>query len=330
MITRRSRTALDAATQRFRAAGLSVEAATCLHILSLTLGDLGEYEAALKASTEALALTGRGVTGGRGVGLRQLAIVHLERLQEAEALPFAEAALALLRAVGDRTEECHALNVLGVIHAWLNHPVESEAFFRASPRWLRRPIREQASSSSIENLNFFHYGWRGEYTATIAFIDAQLSQPFIAANEYIVGNLRVREADFLARLGQFSRALPIFHAELSAAERRLAEGTVSTVEHVNLLSLIGLVEAEMGDRATARGHLEATLAGVKPAETPPDAAGLLVNRAYCALLAGDETEFRLGLDLAEARHRTDASRRDLADQPGHRPSRRGRAAPGAR
>ena len=41
------------------------------------------------------------------------------------------------------------------------------------------------------------------------------------------------------------------------------------------------------------------LAGVKPAETPPDVAGLLVNRAYCALLAGDETEFRLGLDLAE-------------------------------
>ena len=86
---------------------------------------------------------------------------------------------------------------------------------------------------------------------------------------------------------------------MSAAERRLAEGTISTVEHVNLLSLIGLVEAEMGDRAAARGHLEAALAGVKPAETPPDVAGLLVNRAYCALLAGDETEFRLGLDLAE-------------------------------
>ena len=82
-------------------------------------------------------------------------------------------------------------------------------------------------------------------------------------------------------------------------ERRLAQGTVSTVEHVRLLSLIGQVEAELGDHAAARGHLEAALAGIKPAETPPDVAGLLVNRAYCALLAADAAELRLGLDLVE-------------------------------
>ncbi len=67
----------------------------------------------------------------------------------------------------------------------------------------------------------------------------------------------------------------------------------------NFLSLIGWVEAEMGDHDAARGHLEAALAGVRPAETPPDLADLLVNRAYCALLAGDAAELRLGLDLAE-------------------------------
>ena len=48
-----------------------------------------------------------------------------------------------------------------------------------------------------------------------------------------------------------------------------------------------------------RCHLEAALADVRPAETPPDLAELLVNRAYCALLAGDEEELRLGLDLVE-------------------------------
>jgi tetratricopeptide (TPR) repeat protein len=295
-----SRTALDAATQRFSAAGLIVEAAACLHILSLTLGDLGEYEAALKASEGALALSRQaGDRRQEGISLRRVAIVHLERLQEAEALPFAEAALALLRAVGDRTEECHALNVLGVIHAWLNHPVESETFFRASLALAEDTDSGTSILFAIENLNFFHYGWRGEYMAAIAFIEAQLSQPFITGNEYIVGNLRVREADFLARLGQFSRALPMFRAELSAAEHRLAEGTLSTVEHVNLLALVGLVEAEIGDHAAARGHLEAALAGIKPAETPPDVAGLLINRAYCALLAADAAELRLGLDLVE-------------------------------
>ena len=55
----------------------------------------------------------------------------------------------------------------------------------------------------------------------------------------------------------------------------------------------------MGDHAAARGHIEAALAGVRPAETPPDIAGLLVNRADLALPAGGETELRLGLDLAQ-------------------------------
>ena len=51
----------------------------------------------MKASEEALALSRQaGDRRQEGVGLRRLAIVHLERLQEAEALPFAKAALALL------------------------------------------------------------------------------------------------------------------------------------------------------------------------------------------------------------------------------------------
>ena len=128
-----SRAALEAAAQRFRGAGPIVEAAACLHILSLTLGDLGEYDAALQAGKEALALSR--IAGDRrqeGISLRRVAIIHLEQPQAAEALSFAEAALSLLRAVGDRTEECHALNALGVINAWLDHPAEAEAFFRGS------------------------------------------------------------------------------------------------------------------------------------------------------------------------------------------------------
>ena len=247
-----SRAALEAATLHFRDAGLPVEAAACLHVLSLTLGDLGEYEAALKASEEALALSRLG--GDRrqeGISLRRVAIVYQEQLQEAKALPFAEAALALLRAVGDRTEECHALNVLGVIHAWLNHPVEAETFFRASLDLAEQTDSGTSTLFAIENLNFFHYSWRGEYTAAIAFNDAQLGKPFIMANEYIASNLCVRKADFLGRLGQFQRALAIFRAELASAERRLAQGTISAVEHGHLLSLIGWVEAETGDRDAA-------------------------------------------------------------------------------
>jgi tetratricopeptide (TPR) repeat protein len=295
-----SRTALETATQRFRAAGLAAEAAACLHILSLTLGDLGEYDAALKASEEALALSRQaGDRRQEGISLRRVAIVYEERLQDAEALPYAEAALALLRAVGDRTEECHTLNVLGVIHAWLNHPDESETFFRAALDLAEETESGTSAHMVLENLIFFHYSWRGEYTAAIAFIDAQLARPRIAANEHNAGKLRIRRADLLARLGQFTRALAVLREELAAAERQQAQGTVTTVEHVSLLSLIGRVEAEMGDHAAARGHLEAALAEVRPAEAPPDLAGLLVNRAYCALLAGDEKELRLGLGLAE-------------------------------
>ena len=295
-----SRAALEAATQRFRAAGLTVEAAACLHILSLTLGDLGEYEAALRASDEAVTLSR--LAGDRrqeAISLRRLAIVYMERLQEAEALPFAEGALALVRAVGDRTEECHALNVLGVIHAWLNHPLESEKFFRASLALAEETDSGTSILFAIENLIFFHYSWRGEYAAAIAFSEMQLAKPFILANEYIASPLRIRRAEFWGQLGQFARALASLRDELALAEGRLAQGAISTVEHVNLLALIGRIEAEIGDHDAARRHLEAALAGIKPAETPPDAAGLLVSRAYCALLAGDEKELRLGLILVE-------------------------------
>ena len=111
--------------------------------------------------------------------------------------------------------------------------------------------------------------------------------------------MRVRKADFLGRLGQYPRALTILRDEIASAERRLAQGTIAVVEYGNFFSHIGWVEAEMGDHDAARDHLEVALAGVRPAETPPDLAGLLVNGAYCALLAGNEAELRLGLDLAE-------------------------------
>jgi tetratricopeptide (TPR) repeat protein len=175
-------------------------------------------------------------------------------------------------------------------------------------------LSEAASSTTgaifaIENLLALHYGWRGEYAAGTYFLEAQLLMPYLAASEYISSGLRVLRADCLSRLGQFPRALAIMREEVLLADRRLAQGTISAVGHAHILSYTGQLEAELGDHDAARTHLEVALARHEQAETPPDAAELMVNRAYGALLrprtgtgvrlAADEAELRRGLDLTK-------------------------------
>jgi hypothetical protein len=291
---------LETAAERFRAAGLPAEAAAALHILTLTLGDVAEYEAALQASSEAVALSRQaGDRRQEGISLRRMAIVYLEQLKFAEALPFAEAALALHRGVGDRTEEMHALNALGIIHAWLQHPAESEALLRGSLELAEATVSTIGALNAIANLCFIHYGWRGEYAAGLVFLAQQRSKPYLAGSEHAQVVLGVRQADYLSRLGQFVRAEELLREVMASTEQLVARGAISAAMHTKCLSFIGRIEAELGDLGRAREYLDAAVAKIAHVESPPEAADLLVNRAQLALLVGGASEYRLGLEMVE-------------------------------
>ncbi len=139
----RSRPALELAATRLREVGLIGEAAACLMTLSLTLGDLGEFEPALRRGSEAVKLSRQaGNKRLEGVGLRRLAIVLMEQRRFAEALPYAEGGARAAREVGEPVEECHAHNVLGIIKAYLGRGAEAEAHWRAG-----LPLAEAAESA---------------------------------------------------------------------------------------------------------------------------------------------------------------------------------------
>ncbi len=296
----RGRAYLEAAAERFRTAGLPGEAAAALHMLSLTLGDLAEYEAALQASAEAVALSRQAEDRRQeGISLRRMAIVYLDQLRFAEALPFADAGLALHRAVGDRTEETHALKALGIIHAWQGHPIESEAHLRASLELAEAISSRVGALNAIENLNFVCYGWRGEYAAAIAFLEEQCNKPYLATSEYARVILCSRQADYLLRLGQLHRAEALMREVMILVERLAAQGTISAAIRARCLSFAGRVEGELGEFDRAQAHLDAAMARIDEVGSPPDAAGLRMDRARLALLVGGDAEARLGLEMVE-------------------------------
>jgi tetratricopeptide (TPR) repeat protein len=307
-----SRNALEAAAASFRQAELPGEAAICLHLLSLTMGDQGNHAAALEAAEDALALS-RAANDRRheATSLRRLAIVYLNRLEHARALPFAEEALAIHRQLGDRSEECRALNVLGVITGWLGRPEEAEAYLFQSLELAEATGSSMSMRSAVINLLWSHFRWQGEYEAALTLLDEQLVKARLANDEILAGHLLSQRPLFLGMLGQYATALESVEVLLPRLER-----LVSPAIYARFLSFMGQMQAELGDLGQARQEMEAALGQAMETGTTTDTAFPLINLARLALLEGGQANLRLGLDQAQRASellRGTASTDDLAD-----------------
>ncbi len=300
MDLQRSRTVLEASAQRFREGGQMNEAAATLHTLSLTLSDLSEYGAALAAVQEAVALSRQaGDKRQEATSLRRVAIVYLEQSQFEAALPYAEAALALHRAVGDRVEESHALNVIGLAHAWLGDVVKAEAYLRDALSVAETATSALAAMMAAENLAFFHYSWRGDYAGALDFLEEMLAKPCLATNEYALNKLRLRRADFLARLGQYEQAMGIVQTVRAQMDAAIAQGVMDSATELEVLTFLGWLKAVLGDRQASLAYLEQASAGVDRAGAEFVAANVLGLFAHALLLLGEPDDIRRALPLAE-------------------------------
>lgn len=290
----KSRQTLEQATKRFQEAGLPGEAAACLHMLSLTLGTLGEHEAALQAVEKAVALSREaGDRRQEATGLRRIAIAYLKQYQYEQALPYAKSALALHRELGDRSEEVHGLNVLGLILAWLGQTEESELQIRRSLELAEAIDSKTGISNAIDNLIWTHFVWQGDLESALAFLDEQTAKAALTADEYWQVLLNLRKAQFLSRLGQYETALETLQENLPHVERLMGE-----TKQRQVYSLIGCMEAELGRFEQAYRHTEATLEGLDELERSTATSDLLTQRAYVALLEGGKDNLELGLKYA--------------------------------
>jgi tetratricopeptide (TPR) repeat protein len=289
-----SRRALETAVELFREVGLPGEAAICLHTLSITLVQLGEFEDALRTAEEAVALSrSAGDRRQEAIGLRRVAIAHLCLWRMAEALPCAEAALARHRELGDRAEESNALHVLAGIFAWTAQPEQADRCLREAYELAEAigggPAVALVATSRVTDT----FRPRGEFAAGLEFLDGILAKPHLAANKMIDGFARWLKAMLLIDLGQFAASLETIEAVLPSAERQWGPGF-----QIFVLSCAGRAHAGLGHWRQARDVLATALELAERTGARFSAGLPLAFLAQAALLEGSPAGLPAGLGHA--------------------------------
>lgn len=288
----RSRQALETSIERFYEAGRPDEAAINLHVLSLTLGDLGEFEQALRAAQEALILSRE--TGNRlneATSLRRVAIVHIHLQQYREALQFAEEALELHRQLGDRSEESHALNVIGTIMAWIGTDQQAKFNLEKSIEIAEEIGANQSLLFASENL-YFNYYWRtGRLQSGIEFLNEVLEKPMVRENQFLTNSILALKADIYGYLGKYEESLVI-----AEPLKDISSNTLSASVNAKHLASRGLVLAEMGKFDLAADALLQADELVDRDGTEFEQTMIAIQRGRVALIEKDPIKLRSQLE----------------------------------
>jgi tetratricopeptide (TPR) repeat protein len=290
----RSRQILELAVEKFRAAGQLGEAATALHTLSLSLGDLSEYDAALVAAQEAVQLSREvGDRRQEATGLRRVAIAYNLQDRNAEALPIAEQALAMHQQVGDTVAETAGLNVLGLIQGWLGDFDSSEPLLRRSLELARLTGDTNNIPNAIVNLLDMHYRRRGEYEAGLRLVEGSLEDAMVVENEWLVGFLHFVKGGELEILGCPEHALSAYQTAQSIFDR-LAPGSKWPT---GIAACQSRCHADLGHLDMAREGIDKARAIAESVGDPIAIAFAQFVSAYVILLDGDPNSATTGLDL---------------------------------
>ena len=285
---------LQSAAARFQEADLPGEAAACLNMLSMTLGNLGQPQSALQTAQDAHQLSR--LAGDRlreASSLRRVAIAYMRLRDYPKALPVSQEALALHKKLGDRSEECNALNVNGIILGWLGRYEESEDNMRQSLELAHQIGSGAGIANAVENLLWMHYERRGDLEASLAFVQAELQQAQPENDIFLTAMLQARQAEILAAFGQYKQARQVFQSVLEMSETWL-----STAVQATALSFLGQICTEMKDYKNARQYLLA--AQERSTQGCPAAdRGLVLSRlAYFKMLKGGKRNLLTGLGYA--------------------------------
>jgi len=290
----RSRRLLELAVEKFRAAGQLGEAATTLHTLSLSLGDLTEYDAALRAAQEAVELSREvGDRRQEATSLRRVAIAYNLQDRNAEALPLAEQALAMHQEVGDAVAEAAGLNVLGLIQGWLGDFDSSEPLLRRSLELARITGDTKNIPNAIVNLLEMHYRRRGEYEAGLRLVEGSMEEALAAENEWLVGFLQFVKGGELEILGCPEHALSAYQTAQSIFDRLAPSSKWPT----GIAACQSRCHADLGHLDIAREGIDKARAIAESVGDPIAIAFAQIVSAYVILLDGDPNSATTGLDL---------------------------------
>jgi tetratricopeptide (TPR) repeat protein len=290
----RSRSMLEAALPRLQEAGLPDEVAACLSHLALALNVLDEPTAALEAAEQAVALSR--LAGNRrweAISLRRVGIFHRLQGRLGDAQRVLEAALALHHQIGDRHEECSALNELCATLGTLGKSEEAAGAFHRMFEIAEEIGTATAIDWGVNYMMRYVFSPQGECEAGLGFLESLLAWAGQAKEEALAAQFQLEKADLLFTLGQLKPALEVAQSLLPDADRLLDYGTQR-----QLLETIGYCQAGLGRFRQAR---ESFRAGLERAEEAADAARALLGLAYVAYREGDGA--RLWAAMEEVRRR---------------------------
>ncbi|UCF61832.1 MAG: protein kinase [Anaerolineaceae bacterium] len=286
---------LEMALERFREAGMLGDAAICLHMLSLTLGTLNEFAAALETALEAVATSREaGDRRQEATSLRRLSIAHINQNQYADALPYAEQALVLHRELGDQHEECSALNVLGIIQAWLGQFQESYRSLQQSLSIADATSNSVGIGFAVSNLLLHHYVREGRFEDMFAFLEPLIEKAMSGEDEWLIGFL-VRFKGFgYFEIGEYESAIDAFRTSSENMER---VGSLNG----KLLSLCWMsrVQAALGEYESASEIISQVEEDAKDAGDEENLGNAYIFQAYLILQKGDQENLQGGLNLGE-------------------------------
>jgi tetratricopeptide (TPR) repeat protein len=272
--------ALESAVTRFHQAGLPAQASECLHMLSLVTGmqGLGELQVSQKFAENAIQLARlAGDPRQEAISLRRLAIVHMDEDQCEQALVKAQQALALHRELGDRYEECMALNSVGVILARLGRHDEVRPYFQQSHEMATAMNSKMGTWIAFSNLQWFYYRRIGDFETSLAEINKQIELPETQSDSFLLMNMLQLKAQVLSQLGQHSAAL-----ETLEQVRKITDKYASPVIRASLQLDIARALAELRRFDEAHTAVEEARQMAGNFERASDMAELLTTAADIA------------------------------------------------
>ena len=211
--------------------------------------------------------------------------------QQNEALLFAQQALALHREVGDRSSECAALNVLGIIRAHLDEYEGAEGCLRQSLNIAESIGYSQGISIAASNLVGMHYERRGDFEGCLQFVDTWLDKAKDAGDDWLVASLRHYRGRAYLHLGQYDRACRSLATSSQVMEKL---GDISLGLPARVWS--GLGQAYLGDFEGAVWTLLNVADRAREARLDFELAKTLVTIGFVTLLAGQAEKLRGGLE----------------------------------
>jgi len=295
-----SLSALETAVARFRKAGMLVQAAGCLHMLSLVTGlqGLGEQEISKKYAEDAIQLSQMaGDPRQEAISLRRLAIVHMDKEDYAKGLEFAQRALNLHRELGDRYEECNAMNAVGVIVASMGRFDEARQLLTQSYQMALEIGSNMGIWMTFANLMYLIYIRDGQYEAAIQFTEQQLAHPLVVKDPFLRTNMLQVKVELLSQIGQFPAALEQARELLDMANRHSGP-----LVRAGVHMLIARIYGDMHRFEDAEAALEEARTLSRTFERPVDLAYLYTVEAIIARLeweAGDLKQIRRAATLAD-------------------------------